>query len=247
MLLHEATRTIEDDEWVYQGEFRDAQKHGRGTEKGKGTKLGQLYEGEFVDGKRHGWGTCTYKDGACYAGQWARWRDGSRHGRGILWLGDKDNCFEGLWDKGCPVRGTAVESDGMFRLVVFEARVPLEDEVTWRDAMKRATGTAAGHIDHWPPPGRKAADVGRACSWTGTVVRMDGSLFQGELQGLCPVSGQETDYSGARFNVTYGGDLTLAEAPLPVSKQVPPSSRIVWNAFSSGDFGHCMPTVPTYT
>jgi hypothetical protein len=228
MLLHDdpritsATRIFEDDSWIYQGEFRDAQKHGRGIEKGKGAMAGQMYEGEFVDGRRHGWGTCTYKDGAHYAGRWARWRNGSRHGRGALWLSDEARCFEGLWDKGCPVRGTAVESDGTFRLVVFEARMPLEDDATWQDAMQRTFGAADGQIENWPPQRNKAAGDGKASSWTGSVVRVDGSLFEGELQGLCPISGQETDCSGARFNVTYSGDLSLAEAPLPISKQVRP-------------------------
>jgi hypothetical protein len=221
-----SSRTIEDDDWFYQGEFRDAQKHGRGIEKGKGTNAGQLYEGDFVDGKRHGWGTCTYKGGAWYAGNWARWRNGTRHGRGSLWLGDGARCFEGLWDKGFPVRGMAVEPDGTFRLVVFEAKVPLEDDATWQDAMKLAIGTEAGHIERWPMVRGQAAGAGRMGAWTGSVVRADGSLFKGELQGLCPVSGCETDCSGERFRVTYRGDLTLAEAPLPVSKQVRASFRI---------------------
>ena len=111
-------------ESVYEGEYRDGKKNGRGSQTWAG---GQIYEGEWRNGKRHGLGTMTWANGQRYEGEWrdhlpngqgicidaevrdgdmayahryeGSWRDGNRHGDGtatqaIKFNAEKDN---GVW------------------------------------------------------------------------------------------------------------------------------------------------------
>ena len=57
---------------------------------------GEVYEGEFKDCNRHGQGKMTYADGAVYEGAWEH---GERHGQGKLTDADGD-VYEGAWENG---------------------------------------------------------------------------------------------------------------------------------------------------
>ena len=60
---------------VYEGEWKDGQRHGQ---KGRMKySSGEVYEGEWKDDQRHGQGKYTWKDGAIYEGEW---KDGDTHG-----------------------------------------------------------------------------------------------------------------------------------------------------------------------
>jgi hypothetical protein len=184
----------------YCGEIKQSQANGRGVETWKN---GERYEGDFVQGRKCGHGTFAFADGAIYDGDWLN--DG-RHGRGAFWLSDGRRCFEGDWAERCPKHGMAVEVDGSFSLVTFREMLPLYDDESWRDAMRSATVTPAGHFEaSWPPVAHLA----------------DGSRYQGALRHLCPLRGVWTDPDGLRFAVTFCGTRTLAENPTPLSKKVP--------------------------
>jgi hypothetical protein len=54
----------------YVGEFKDYQKHGKGTLTfGEGLCEGDKYVGEFKDGSQHGQGTYTFANGNKYVGE----------------------------------------------------------------------------------------------------------------------------------------------------------------------------------
>jgi hypothetical protein len=184
---------IEDHGWMYYGEVVGGKKHGRGADTGRGVYEGTCYDGEFVDGK---------------------W-----HGRGVLWLGDGARCFDGQWANSLPLRGTAVEPDGMFFLLNFDGATGLYNDRTWREALARAP-TSAGRIPGWPPP--EDAPGGRAgdAEWSGAAEHSNRTRFDGELRGLRPLAGTEKDAGGGRWRVVYSGELTLAEAPPPLVRQV---------------------------
>jgi hypothetical protein len=183
---------IEDHGWTYFGEVVGGRKHGRGADTGRGVYEGTCYDGEFVDNK---------------------W-----HGRGVLWLGDGAHCFDGQWANSLPLRGTAVQPDGMFFLLNLDGATGLYNDSTWRAALARAP-RSAGRIPGWPPredaPGGRAGDA----EWVGVAERADRTRFDGELRCLRPLAGIETDASGGQFRVVYAGEQTLAEAPPPLVKQ----------------------------
>ena len=60
---------------MYDGEFKDGNKHGRGTYT---LKNGGVYDGEFKDDIKHGRGTLKYANGEEYDREW---EDGKHHGR----------------------------------------------------------------------------------------------------------------------------------------------------------------------
>ena len=118
-----------DGESIYQGEYRDGKKHGRGTytwpsgdryegeyrdgkHHGRGTYTwpsGDRYEGEYRDGKQHGRGTKTWRSGSRYEGEY---RDGKRHGRGTYTWPSGDR-YEGEYRDGKQHgRGTYTWPDG---------------------------------------------------------------------------------------------------------------------------------------
>jgi hypothetical protein len=183
---------IEDHGWTYYGEVVGGRKHGRGADTGRGIYKGTCYDGEFVDNK---------------------W-----HGRGVLWLGDGARCFDGQWDSSLPLRGTAVEPNGIYFLLNFDGTTGLYNDSTWRAALARAP-RSAGRITSWPPP--EDAPGGRAgdAEWMGMVEHADRTQFEGELRYLRPLAGTVTDSGGRRWRVIYAGEQTLAEALPPLVKQ----------------------------
>jgi len=82
---------------VYEGEWKDGKKHGRGRYK---SADGDVYEGCYKDDNLYGQCTATYASGAVYEGGF---EDGKRHGKGKTTWANGD-VFEGGWNNGW-VRG----------------------------------------------------------------------------------------------------------------------------------------------
>ncbi len=159
---------IDDQDWAYLGDALRGRKHGHGAETGRGALAGARYDGEFCRG--------------------------ARHGRGALWLGAR--AFDGRWEGGRPVRGTAVEPDGAFFLLQFDGAAGLHDDGAWRAALARAP-PAAGRIAAWPPADGAPGGLGGAAEWAGAAERAaDRARFDGRLRGLRPLAGTETDAGG---------------------------------------------------
>ena len=78
-LLSTAIEAEEEEEepTVYEGEWADDERNGRGKMSGGG----EAYDGQWEAGRRHGRGVCFYPDGECYVGEWV---DGRRQGEGSL-------------------------------------------------------------------------------------------------------------------------------------------------------------------
>ena len=196
---------LQDFFWTYRGQVLQNKRHGYGVDMGKDRTFaaGLSYKGEFADGKRHGRGTLVEVN--C-EGSWARGRIPNRfHGRGAHWAGGA-RCFEGDWVEGCAVQGTMLDCDGSAYLVDFkDGTLVFELKGDWHAAARRCV--AAGRLEGWPVA---------AAEWEGAWAR-DGRRFEGTLRGLCPVLGVEMDVgSGKRFAVTYSGDVTIGENPMPV-------------------------------
>jgi len=95
---------------TYVGEWKDFNKHGKGTER---TTEG-IYAGDFINNKRNGQGKLTYNDGTIYSGLFVEgvaegigsyigippvkytgmWSNGKKQGKGELILEDH-NVYEG--------------------------------------------------------------------------------------------------------------------------------------------------------
>jgi hypothetical protein len=75
---------------IYQGEWKDNNKHGKGTYYWAN---GGRYEGEWKDDKMHGKGTNYYASGDRYEGEW---KDNNKHGKGTYYFAY--GCrYEGEW------------------------------------------------------------------------------------------------------------------------------------------------------
>lgn len=79
---------------IYDGEWRDDLKHGKGTYTWTGR--GDAYEGQWKDNKRHGRGKLTLTDGSIYNGEWKR---NEKHGKGKFTWPD-GNFHEGQYKNG---------------------------------------------------------------------------------------------------------------------------------------------------
>lgn len=106
----------ENNEFVYEGEWKNNLRHGKGTltlfhdgstysgdfvkgrKEGKGSwrlPNGNTYEGQWVNNKRHGWG--ALKEGHnVYEGDWI---NNFREGKGIQYYADGSK-YEGGWKEG---------------------------------------------------------------------------------------------------------------------------------------------------
>ena len=57
-----------------------------------------IYEGDFVDGVKHGRGTQIMKSGIIYEGDW---KEGKRHGQGVIYYNkSKSSYYKGNWAEG---------------------------------------------------------------------------------------------------------------------------------------------------
>ena len=81
---------------VYEGDFRNGVKHGKGTYTfGDGRK----YVGDYKDGNKHGKGAYTWSDGEKYVGDF---ECGEMHGQGIRMKADGTAIHSGAWVKNKP-------------------------------------------------------------------------------------------------------------------------------------------------
>ena len=83
-----AAAAVVSDGYVYEGEWENGTKSGRGVERWPD---GRKYDGEWLSGKRHGNGSSVFSDG-WYEGEW---RGGQRHGVGTCVWGDGDGDGDG--------------------------------------------------------------------------------------------------------------------------------------------------------
>ena len=78
---------------LYDGDWRDGERHGRGTSY---LADGSYYEGEYKDGKAHGQGVFYHANGNRYEGEY---RDDWAHGQGTLYYANGDR-WEGIFRNG---------------------------------------------------------------------------------------------------------------------------------------------------
>jgi len=124
---------------VYEGEFQDKVKHGKGKytfaakeDEADEEAVQAVYEGEYINGRRAGLGTMTYPDGSRYRGQWAdskrngtgsitysngdiysgSWSKDRRHGEGTYLFAESDATFMGDWENGTFASGHFQHKDG---------------------------------------------------------------------------------------------------------------------------------------
>ena len=86
---------------AWSGECVDGKASGRSRLVWRSSHGEDVYEGEYRDGKRHGRGTYTWFDGVRYEGEW---RDGQPNGRGTATFPSDDDGsrrYEGQWRNGC--------------------------------------------------------------------------------------------------------------------------------------------------
>lgn len=80
--------------WLYEGEFLNGSRHGKGSYISHNGVKSFHYTGDWVMNKEHGDGKCAYDDGSSYEGEW---QNGKKcgHGVGRNRFGD---VYEGGWD-----------------------------------------------------------------------------------------------------------------------------------------------------
>jgi len=82
---------------VYQGNFVDGKKHGRGKNTFNSHPVFQEYEGDFENGEMHGTGKMMMKNGDSYDGNF---HDNYMHGKGTMTFREDNSRYEGDWDHG---------------------------------------------------------------------------------------------------------------------------------------------------
>ena len=81
---------------------------------------GDKYAGEFKDAKKHGQGTETFANGDKYVGEW---RNGNRHGKGTLTYSD-GTVIEGIWRDGrFPSTETVITAERKKELLAQEQKL----------------------------------------------------------------------------------------------------------------------------
>jgi len=103
---------------IYDGEYENGKRHGKGVYKFKKSKA--RYDGAYADNKKHGEGTFYYPDGSIYKGSWAEdkrtgtgtytypngdtyeggWAMDARDGFGVYTYADTGSKYEGSWSNG---------------------------------------------------------------------------------------------------------------------------------------------------
>lgn len=78
---------------VYEGEFSDNVIHGKGIMK---FANGREYEGEFKEGAMNGKGVFKWEDGCKYVGEYL---NGQKHGHGVFYWND-NQYYDGMWMNG---------------------------------------------------------------------------------------------------------------------------------------------------
>jgi len=103
---------------VYNGDYENGKRHGKGVYKFK--KSGAKYDGSWEEGKKQGEGTFTYPDGSIYEGTWTDdlrsgtgtytypngdtyeggWANGAKDGYGVYTYAETGSKYEGAWSNG---------------------------------------------------------------------------------------------------------------------------------------------------
>ena len=105
-LLEEEVELIKSDGDKSEGEWKDGERHGKGTQT---YSNGNIYEGEWKNGERHGQGVLTLTSGTKYTGEW---KHGEKHGKGTVTFTNGAN-YTGEWRKGKPNgQGTHILENG---------------------------------------------------------------------------------------------------------------------------------------
>ena len=97
-----------DEYGIYEGEWKDGERHGKGTFTSANKK--EKYIGEWKFNGRNGKGIQTYSDGSKYEGEW---KDDERHGKGTFTSANKKEKYIGEWKfNGRNGKGIQTYSDG---------------------------------------------------------------------------------------------------------------------------------------
>ena len=136
---------------VYEGEFRNGKKHGRGVFR---SVTGARYEGEHANGQKHGHGNLFVKNGGVYRGEF---RDGLPHGRCSYTWPNGMGSFTGCNDQGRPTTGVLEEPDGREYDVTYSSECGLFWNARCRGVdpgwtNSQSTGSGTHHDDFGPPP-----------------------------------------------------------------------------------------------
>lgn len=89
---------------IYEGDFKNGKKHGRGKQKWDGN----VYEGEFREGLWHGKGVAVFENGDRYEGEF---HNSALHGRGVF-TKPNGSRLEGVFEKNLFKKGTAFYPNG---------------------------------------------------------------------------------------------------------------------------------------
>jgi hypothetical protein len=195
--------------------------HGRGvfTRKNTGRKhegeIGESYDGEWRDDTRSGSGVMTRSDGMRYSGEW---KCNNMEGKGIFWSPGRQLIFDGAFEGGRLLKGTAMERDGNLSRTDFGGRASVScfSNGDW----ERAVRTPAGRVvSQKASPQNGSGGCGWAAEWEARVILACGAVLEVRMVGLRPCGVGLLVEGGQRFRVEYDGSATLAEAQ-PVSKEV---------------------------
>ncbi len=188
---------------MYQGTWDQGRRTGHGS---YSWRDGDTYEGEFVDDRMHGHGVRTFADGDRFEGEFCH---DKMHGRGVIRSCDGKRIFDGKWAMDFPLKGTALDEDRGIYSAKFDGKTLFDS--AWQPPSIPHEWTRWGTLQEgWPV---------QTLEWTGKVLRVDGTSFEGQLLWLRSISGIETDLNGSRYAVTYKGSRTLAEKQQPETKQ----------------------------
>jgi hypothetical protein len=209
--------------WRYEGQVRGLRKDGRGActyKVGYGSRLdGAMYDGEWDHDNWHGQGILTWPDGRRYEGNWNR---NKMHGRGLFWAPGGNRVFDGIFQMGCPLQGTAIEPDGnlyfaeYYGLTNFRPWFTLLDLPDFNYISANRTWIGVVVSGGLPPHGA----VGAPKEWVASLAVEDMKLEGVVMIGLRPF-GEVLMVEGTEsFKVVYDGTVTLAEKPKPLCKKV---------------------------
>ena len=127
---------------------------------------------------------------------------GMLHGRGAFRSADGARLFDGEWARGYPLRGAALDADGVLYRAAFDGatsivHMPDADWAALRAAWPREGAVTAG---------RPGPAFGPGEEWSGAVALADGTRFEGTLRGLCPAAGRVEAPGGGGGGAVYAGE-----------------------------------------
>ena len=204
---------------IYAGEISGLgptrRRHGNGV---MSYSIGNRFEGEWRNDRMFGRGVLAASDGSRYDGEFA---NSCFHGRGAFRFGDGRRLYDGSWSCGYPMGGAALDSEGAVWSATDGGATALWE--AWREG--------GGTPPRWTragvtvTAGRPPAEAPGYGEWAGAWAWERGARVEGRLRGLRPVAGVETDAGGARWDVAYCGERTLAEPLVVKWRTVKPAAE----------------------